>query len=68
MYIVYGGEVLNMSILDINKHRRKLKVLCFKNRHKTIYQPLGVSLRKMQTQKKNDQKITNFLYICNLWT
>ena len=40
MYIVYGGEVLNMSILDINKHRRKLKVLCFKNRHKTIYQPL----------------------------
>ena len=32
-----AGEVLNMSDLTINKHRCKLKVLCFKNRHKTIY-------------------------------
>jgi hypothetical protein len=30
MYIVYGGEMLNMSILDINKNRCKLKILCFK--------------------------------------
>ena len=25
-----AGEVLNMCILDINKHRGKLKDLCFK--------------------------------------
>ena len=40
-----AGEVLNMSILDINKHHRKLKVLCFKNRHKTIYQPLCIIIK-----------------------
>lgn len=37
-----AGEVLNMSNLTINKHRCKLKDLCFKNRHKTIYPPLCV--------------------------
>ena len=31
-----AGDELNISILDINKHRSKLKDLCFKNRHKTI--------------------------------
>ena len=40
-----AGEVLNMSNLTINKFRCKLKDLCFKNRHKTIYLTLGVSLR-----------------------
>jgi hypothetical protein len=30
-----AGEALNMSILDINKHRCKLKDLCSKNRHKS---------------------------------
>jgi len=30
MYIVYGGEILNMSILTLNKHRCKLEDLCFK--------------------------------------
>ena len=29
-----AGEVLSMSDLNINKHRCKLKDLCFKNRHK----------------------------------
>jgi len=37
-----AGEVLNMSILTLNKHRYKLKVLCFKNRHKTIYLTLCI--------------------------
>ena len=32
-----AGEILCMSNLTTNKHRRKLKHLCFKNRHKTIY-------------------------------
>ncbi len=35
-----AGEVLNMSILTTNKLRFKLKNLCSKNRHKTIYSPL----------------------------
>jgi len=36
-----AGEVLNMSILALNKNRYKLKVLYFKNRHKTIYLTLA---------------------------
>lgn len=32
-----AGEVLNMNDLTINNHRCKLKDLCSKNRHKTIY-------------------------------
>ncbi len=35
-----AGELLNMNILDVNKHRCNLKDLCFKNRHKTIYSTL----------------------------
>ena len=43
-----AGEVLNISDLDINKHRcnpdnYREKVLCFKNRHKTIYLTLATS-------------------------
>ncbi len=30
-----AGDVLNMSILDIYKHRCKLKDLCSENRHKS---------------------------------
>ena len=42
-----AGEVLNMNILDINKHWCKLKDLCFKNRHKPYthrYVPLKKEL------------------------
>ncbi len=38
-----AGEVLNMSDLTINEHRCKLKYLCFKNRHKTIYLTLATT-------------------------
>ena len=48
-----AGEVLNMSILDINKHRRKLKVLCFKNRHKTIYQTLAAIEKRASYKLQN---------------
>ena len=36
-----AGEVLNMNILDINKHRCKLKDLCSKNRHKSYTHRYG---------------------------
>jgi len=32
------GEILNMSSLTTNIHRCKLKLLCFKNRHKSYTQ------------------------------
>jgi len=41
-----ADEVLNMSILALNINRCKLKDLCFKNRHKTIYLTLPTSQRK----------------------
>ena len=57
-----AGEVLNMSILDINKHRCKLKDLCFKNRHKTIYLTLPVTgmaqIRNKQNAPINAKKKT----------
>ena len=39
MYIVYGGKVLIIKLVALNKNYRKLKVLGFENRHKTIYSP-----------------------------
>ncbi len=33
-----AGEILNMSNLTTNKHRCKLKLLYFKNRHKSYTQ------------------------------
>ena len=48
-----AGEVLNMSILTINKHWCKLKDLCFKNRHKTIYSPLAVIEKKDFSNKES---------------
>jgi len=41
-----AGEVLNMNVLALNLNRCKLKDLCFKNRHKTIYLTLPTSQRK----------------------
>ena len=41
-----AGEVLNMNVFTTNKHQCKLKDLCFKNRHKTIYEPLCAILKK----------------------
>ena len=32
-----GQKVVNMNKLETNKQRSKLKYLCFKNCHKTIY-------------------------------
>jgi len=46
-----AGGVLNMSILDINKHWYKLKDLCFKNRHKTIYLTLWLMLKRQTPNK-----------------
>ena len=36
-----ADEILNMNNLTTNKHLRKLKLLCFKNRHKIIYSTLA---------------------------
>ena len=55
-----AGEVLNMNDLDINKHWCKLKVLCFKNRHKTIYQTLPTR-RNKHCQVKNIMTIEKIL-------
>ena len=55
-----AGEVLNMCILALNLNRCKLKDLCFKNRHKTIYSPLpamrenAVSI-KLTARNKHEQ-------------
>ena len=48
-----AGEVLNMNILDMNKHRCKLENLYFKNRHKTIYSTLAII-------KRNENKLPFF--------
>jgi len=46
-----AGIVLFMSFLDIIKLSGKLKDLCFKNRHKTIYLPLWA----IKTQKPSSE-------------
>jgi len=43
-----AGEVLNMNDLTLNKHRSKLKIIVFQNRHKTIYQPLKFQRQKIK--------------------
>lgn len=46
-----AGEVLNMNDLTINELRCKLKDLCSKNRHKTIYLALGL-IKLLSLKKK----------------
>lgn len=43
-----AGEVLNMNILDINKHRCKLNDLCFKNRHKPYTHRYATAKKHLQ--------------------
>ena len=50
-----AGEVLNMKILYINKHRCKLKDLCFKNRHKSYTQ-------RCPAKEKNPMKKYPFIF------
>ena len=45
-------KVLDINILTIYNHRCKLKDLCFKNRHKTIYSTLPARLKK-ETEYEN---------------
>ena len=47
-----SGEVLNMSILDINKYWCKLNVLCSNNRHKS-YTHRCQQLEKMKKDFTN---------------
>jgi hypothetical protein len=52
MYIVYGGKVLIIKLVALNKNYRKLKVLGFENRHKTIYSPLWARQKKENDKTK----------------
>jgi len=58
-----AGEVLNMSDLTINKHRCKLKDLCSKNRHKTIYLTLGFIVRPKITNRNGNREFNEIVLI-----
>ena len=57
-----AGEVLNMNDLTINKHRCKLKGLCFKTATKPYtkrYKQAGEKIRRKENDNYSNQKNEN---------